>query len=68
MLGTEFGNQKRDPLLYTTLPVKEGGQAVPGLDLGNPDRSQQHNGPMTVFSDNHTVVDSRAFTYRTRSA
>ncbi|MFJ7791232.1 TonB-dependent receptor [Pseudomonas sp. NPDC096925] len=59
LLGLEFGNQKRDPLLYTTLPVKEGGQAVPGLDLGNPDRSQQHNGPMTVFSDNHTVVDSR---------
>ncbi|WP_336335379.1 TonB-dependent siderophore receptor [Pseudomonas putida] len=59
LVGVEFGNQRRDPKLYTALPVNKGGQPVPDLDLDNPDRSQQHNGPMTVSSDNHTVVDSR---------
>ncbi|MGB5956856.1 TonB-dependent receptor [Pseudomonas sp.] len=59
LVGVEFGNQRRDPKLYTALPVDKGGQLVPGLNLDNPDRSQQHNGPMTVSSNNHTVVDSR---------
>ncbi len=59
LVGLEFGNQRRDPLLHTTAPVSAGGQPVPSLDLDNPDRSQQHNGRMIVSSDNHTVVDSR---------
>ncbi|MCO7565177.1 TonB-dependent siderophore receptor [Pseudomonas sp. S 311-6] len=53
LVGVEIGNQRRDPLL------RSAGPSVPGVDLDNPDRSQQHNGPMTVTSDNHTVVDSR---------
>ncbi|NQD56581.1 TonB-dependent siderophore receptor, partial [Pseudomonas sp. CM25] len=50
LLGLEFGNQKRDPLLYSA-----GNQTLSGL--GKP--SQPHNGTLTVASNNHTVVDSR---------
>ncbi|MFJ2984053.1 MULTISPECIES: TonB-dependent receptor [unclassified Pseudomonas] len=59
LLGLEFGNQRRDPTLYTAAAVSAGGQAVPSLDLNNPNRDLQHNGRMVVSSDNHTVVDSR---------
>lgn len=59
LLGLEFGNQRRGPVLYTAAPVSAGGRPVPSLGLGNPNRSQQHNGRMVVSSDNHTVVDSR---------
>jgi len=59
LLGVEFGNQRRDPTLYTAAAVSAGGQAVPSLDLNNPNRDLQHNGRMVVSSDNHTVVDSR---------
>ncbi|GLO43119.1 ligand-gated channel protein [Pseudomonas putida] len=52
LLGLEFGNQKRDPVLYKAVDQKLQG-------LGKPGRNQQLNGPMTLFSDNHTVVDSR---------
>ncbi len=50
LLGLEFGNQRRDPLLYSA-----GRQDLPGL--GKP--SQPHNGALAVSSNNHTVVDSR---------
>ena len=59
LLGVEVGNQRRDPTLYTAAAVSAGGQAVPSLDLNNPNRDLQHNGRMVVSSDNHTVVDSR---------
>ena len=59
LLGAEFGNQRRNPTLYTAAAVSAGGQAVPSLDLNNPNRDLQHNGRMVVSSDNHTVVDSR---------
>ncbi|NIF26358.1 TonB-dependent siderophore receptor [Pantoea sp. Tr-811] len=59
LLGLEFGNQRRDPTLYTAAAVSAGGRPVPSLGLYDPDRSQQHNGRMVVSSNNHTVVDSR---------
>ncbi|WP_060482810.1 TonB-dependent siderophore receptor [Pseudomonas sp. NBRC 111119] len=59
LLGLEFGNQRRDPTLYTAAAVSAGGRPVPALSLNNPDRSRQHNGRMVVSSNNHTVVDSR---------
>ncbi|OCT22442.1 TonB-dependent receptor [Pseudomonas putida] len=59
LLGLEFGNQRRDPRLYTALAANAGGQAVPPLNLNNPNRRLQHNGPMVPSSYNHTVVDSR---------
>lgn len=59
LIGLEFGNQRRDPTLYTAAPVAAGGSPVPSLNVYNPDRSLQHNGRMVVSSDNHTVVDSR---------
>ncbi|MDF0729361.1 TonB-dependent siderophore receptor [Pseudomonas entomophila] len=59
LVGLEFGNQRRDPILYTAATSGAGFQPVPSLDLDNPDRSQQHNGRMVVSSNNHTVVDSR---------
>jgi len=59
LIGLEFGNQRRDPTLYTTATVAAGGRPVPSLDVYHPDRSLQHNGRMVVSSDNHTVVDSR---------
>ncbi|WP_295486364.1 TonB-dependent siderophore receptor [uncultured Pseudomonas sp.] len=59
LLGVEFGNQRRDPQLYTARAVNAGGQAVPTLDLNAPNRRLQHTGPMVASSYNHTVVDSR---------
>ncbi|WP_060485625.1 TonB-dependent siderophore receptor [Pseudomonas sp. NBRC 111123] len=59
LIGLEFGNQRRDPTLYTAAPVSAGGSPVPSLDVYHPDRSLQHTGRMVVSSDNHTVVDSR---------
>ncbi|UUD63865.1 TonB-dependent siderophore receptor [Pseudomonas seleniipraecipitans] len=60
LTGVEIGSQRRDPKLYTSLAANRGGQAVPTLDIYNPDRNQSHTGPMTVSSDNHTEVESRA--------
>lgn len=60
LTGVEIGSQRRDPKLYTSLAVNRGGQAVPTLDLYNPDRNQSHTGPMTASSNNHTKVESRA--------
>jgi len=59
LVGLELGHQRRDPLLRNALPTNRGGTPVPSLDLDNPDRRLQHNGRMQVFSNNHTVVDSR---------
>jgi len=59
LLGLEFGNQRRDPTLYTAAAVSAGGRPVPSLDLNNPNRDLQHTGRMAVSSNNHTVVDSR---------
>lgn len=59
LLGVEFGNQRRDPRLYTARTVAAGGRAVPALDLNRPNRHLQHNGPMVASSYNHTEVDSR---------
>lgn len=59
LLGLEFGNQRRDPTLYTAAAASAGGRPVPGLDLNNPNRALQHTGPMVLSSNNHTVVDSR---------
>lgn len=52
LTGVEFGEQRRHSLLRS-------GKGVPGVDLFNPDRSQQHNGVMAVSSNNHTDVQSR---------
>ncbi|MBC3483853.1 TonB-dependent siderophore receptor [Pseudomonas sp. SWRI77] len=54
LVGLEFGSQRRDPTLYTA-PTG----TVPSLDVGNPNRNLQHNGPLLVSSNNHTVVESR---------
>ncbi|SDQ30022.1 MULTISPECIES: TonB-dependent siderophore receptor [unclassified Pseudomonas] len=59
LTGLEFGNQRRDPILYTAATSGAGARPVPGLDLNNPNRNLQHNGTMVVSSNNHTVVDSR---------
>ncbi|MFB4391642.1 MULTISPECIES: TonB-dependent receptor [unclassified Pseudomonas] len=59
LVGLEFGNQRRDPTLYTAATSGPGFQTVPALDLNNPNRNLQHNGRMAVSSNNHTVVDSR---------
>ncbi|WP_323614131.1 TonB-dependent siderophore receptor [Pseudomonas putida] len=59
LLGLEFGNQRRDPTLYTAAAASAGGRPVPDLDLNNPNRALQHTGPMVLSSNNHTVVDSR---------
>ncbi|MGE7990008.1 TonB-dependent receptor [Pseudomonas sp. NPDC089554] len=59
LVGLEFGNQRRDPTLYTAATSGAGFQPVPQLDLNNPNRNLQHNGRMAVSSNNHTVVDSR---------
>ncbi|MFQ6573566.1 TonB-dependent receptor [Pseudomonas sp. UM16] len=53
LTGLEFGNQRRDPLLYKSATK------VPSVDLDNPDRNAQYNGLMLPWSNNHTVVDSR---------
>jgi iron complex outermembrane receptor protein len=54
LVGLEFGSQRRDPTLYTA-PTG----TVPSLDVSNPNRNLQHNGPLLVSSNNHTVVESR---------
>ncbi|UDU81618.1 TonB-dependent receptor [Pseudomonas sp. HN2-3] len=54
LVGLEFGSQRRDPTLYTA-PTG----TVPSLDVGKPNRNLQHNGPLLVSSNNHTVVESR---------
>ena len=59
LTGVEIGSQRRDPKLYSALAVNQGGQAVPALDLYNPDRSQSHRGAMTLSSNNHSEVESR---------
>jgi len=59
LLGLEFGNQRRDPVLLTARTTGAGSRPVPPLDLNNPDRNLQHTGAMMVSSNNHTVVDSR---------
>ncbi len=53
LTGVELGSQRRDPKLYS------GGQAVPGLDLNQPNHDLSHTGPMTIFSNNHTEVESQ---------
>ncbi|NWE72702.1 TonB-dependent siderophore receptor [Pseudomonas gingeri] len=60
LAGVELGSQRRDPKLYTSLAANRGGQAVPSLDLFNPNRNLSHTGPMVPSSDNHTEVESRA--------
>ncbi|MFO2466147.1 TonB-dependent siderophore receptor [Pseudomonas sp. 15FMM2] len=59
LTGVELGSQRRDPKLYTATPVKDGGQAVPDLDLNQPNRHLSHTGAMKISSDNHTEVESR---------
>ena len=54
LTGVEMGSQRRDPKLYT------GGNSVPSLDLNQPNRHLSHTGRMSVFSNNHTEVESRA--------
>ncbi|NWB97479.1 TonB-dependent siderophore receptor [Pseudomonas gingeri] len=60
LTGLELGSQRRDPKLYTSLATNRGGQAVPALDLFNPNHSLSHTGPMVASSDNHTEVESQA--------
>ncbi|WP_416364577.1 TonB-dependent receptor [Pseudomonas sp. NFX183] len=60
LTGLELGSQRRDPKLYTATAVNRGGQAVPSLDLNQPNRHLSHNGPMSLSSYNHTEVESRA--------
>ncbi|NER63283.1 TonB-dependent siderophore receptor [Pseudomonas sp. MAFF212427] len=52
LTGLEFGEQRRHSLLRN-------GKNVPGVDLYNPDRGQQHTGEMAISSNNHTDVQSR---------
>ena len=59
LTGVELGSQRRDPKLYTATPVNRGGQAVPSLDLNQPNRHLSHTGPMMAASNNHTEVESR---------
>src|SRR5476651_492141 len=60
LTGLELGSQRRGPKLYTATAVNRGGQAVPSLDLNQPNRHLSHNGPMSLSSYNHTEVESRA--------
>ncbi|PHX35199.1 TonB-dependent receptor, partial [Pseudomonas sp. NZIPFR-PS2] len=60
LTGLELGSQRRDPKLYTATAVNRGGQAVPSLDLSQPNRNLSHTGRMSVSSNNHTEVESRA--------
>ncbi|WP_339529338.1 TonB-dependent siderophore receptor [Pseudomonas mucidolens] len=59
LTGVELGSQRRDPKLYSATPVNSGGQAVPSLDLNQPNRHLSHTGPMTLSSNNHTEVESQ---------
>ncbi|WP_179179657.1 TonB-dependent receptor [Pseudomonas sivasensis] len=54
LTGLELGSQRRDPKLYS------GGLTVPAIDLNQPNRHLSHTGRMSVSSDNHTEVESRA--------
>jgi iron complex outermembrane receptor protein len=60
LTGVELGSQRRDPKLYTATAVSRGGQAVPSLDLNQPNRHLSHTGSMSPSSNNHTEVESRA--------
>lgn len=60
LTGLEFGSQRRDPILYNAATSGPGSQAVPGVDLYNPNPYQSHTGRMQVWSNNHTEVESRA--------
>ncbi len=60
LTGLELGSQRRDPKLYTATAVAQGGRVVPPLDLNQPNRNLSHTGRMSVSSNNHTEVDSRA--------
>jgi iron complex outermembrane receptor protein len=59
LTGIELGSQRRDPKLSTSTAVKDGGKAVPSLDLKHPNRHLSHTGPMFVSSNNHTEVESQ---------
>nr|WP_315445236.1 TonB-dependent siderophore receptor [uncultured Pseudomonas sp.] len=61
LTGIEIGSQRRDPKLYNAATGRTpGAQAVPSLDLFNPNRDLRHTGSMQTFSDSHTEVESRA--------
>lgn len=60
LTGLELGSQRRDPKLYTATAVAQGGRVVPPLDLNQPNRNLSHTGRMSLQSNNHTEVDSRA--------
>ncbi|MDP9526335.1 TonB-dependent receptor [Pseudomonas protegens] len=60
LTGLEFGSQRRDPILYNAATSGAGSQAVPAVDLYNPNPYQSHTGRMQVSSNNHTEVESRA--------
>ena len=59
LVGLELGEQRRNSLLHTAQAVSAGGQAVPSLNVYNPNRDLQHTGRMVVSSNNHTDVSSR---------
>ena len=52
LVGLELGEQRRNSLLHS------GGTSVPALNAFNPNSAIQHNGRMTVSSNNHTDVSS----------
>ena len=60
LTGLELGSQRRDPILYNAATSGPGSQAVPAVDLYNPNPYQSHTGRMQVSSNNHTEVESRA--------
>ncbi len=60
LTGLEFGSQRRDPILYNAATSGPDSQAVPAVDLYNPNPNQSHTGRMQVWSNNHTEVQSRA--------
>ncbi len=60
LTGVEIGSQRRNPKLYTAATTGPGRQTVPTLDIYNPDRNQSHTGTMSLSSNNHTEVESRA--------
>ena len=61
LFGVELANQDRSPKLYTTATRGPGAQAVPSLDLYDPDLSQQHNGAMAINSDARHKVKSQGY-------
>ncbi len=61
LTGIETGSQRRDPKLYNAATGRTpGAQAVPALDLFNPNRDRRHTGAMQRSSSSHTDVESRA--------